>query len=524
MRKLVVYLLLICMLALVGCQAQQKSTKEEKQANSLERSNTLVIGTEYEYNFINPVLDRSVFDHLIYRGLMKFNKDNQPEPDLAKSFQISPDGLAYTFVLHDNITFQDGTKLTAEDVIFTIESIMNKDNLSRIQPEYTEIDEVKKINDYELAIYLKNSFPPLLDKLTVGVIPKHIFAGKDLNIAPENMQPVGTGPYYVKTWEKGKKLVLKANEHYEKQAPSIKTVIFKYIPDHNVRALQLKTGEIDLTLLQPSQVEKMAELPNIDIYNVETADYRGMMFNMKKPLWQDINVRKAFSYAVDRQAVVDGLLMGYGFPAYSPIQLNQFNNDKIEKYEYDIKKANELLEQTGWQLHDDGFRYKNGKKLAFSIVSPASDEIRTNIAAYLASQFAEIGADVKTEAIDWSVLKIEDHDAFILGWGSPFDADDHTYKLFHSSEIGNGYNYGSYQNPIIDELLTRARTTVDREKRKEIYGQFQTELLKDPPYIFISYLKAVYGVNERVDGIVEKPLGHGGQGFTWNLEEWTLND
>lgn len=146
------------------------------------------------------------------------------------------------------------------------------------------------------------------------------------------------------------------------------------------------------------------------------------------------------------------------------------------------------------------------------------------MATYLASQYAEIGADVITEALDWSVINIEETDAFILGWGSPFDADDHTFKLFHSNAIGLGYNYGSYQNKQIDQLLTLARVTTNEDERKELYQQFQTKLAEDPPYVFISYLKAVYGVNKRVNGVVEKTLGHHGSGFIWNLEDWTLND
>lgn len=518
------FTLILLLFIMTGCQSQQNSPKVEGQSSQLNRSETLIIGTDSEDEFINPVLDSSRFDHLIYRGLMKFDKDNQPKPDLAKSVEVSADGLSYTFQLNEHITFQDGTNLTADDVVFTIESIQDEGNLSRIRPEFSEIKSIKKISDYEIVVSLHNPFPPLLDKLTVGIIPKHIFADKDLNIALENSQPVGTGPYKVKKWEKGKMVVLEANEKFEKKAPAIKTVIFKYIPDQNVRAIQLQTGEIDMTLLQPSQVEKIAALDNVNIYNVDTADYRSMMFNMKKPLWQDLDVRLAFSYAVDRQAVVDGILMGYGFPAYSPIQLNMFNNNEMNKFDYDIDKANELLDQAGWKLKNDGFRYKNGEKLSFSLVAPSTDEVRVNIATYLASQFSNIGADVKAEALDWSVINIEECDAFVLGWGSPFDADDHTYKIFHSSEIGEGYNYGSYHNPAIDELLTKARTISEQNKRKEIYGQFQTELVKNPPSIFIAYLKADYGVNKRVNGIVEKTLGHHGEGFIWNLEEWTLND
>lgn len=523
MKRLLGLFILLFPFIILGCAKAQTDKPLSKDGLTVERKDTLIIGFEIEPEYINPVLDDSEFDHLIYRGLMRFNEHNESVPDLARSYQVSEDGLSYTFQLHEDVKFQDGTLLTAEDVVFTFDSIFNDEIMSKIRPEYDEIAQVEKTNEFEVRVILRNPFPPLLDKLTLGILPKHIYVGKDMNTALENRKPIGTGPYQLVDWQKGSKIVLQANKYAEQQ-PSIKNVIFKHIPDHNVRTLQLQTGEIDVTLLEPSQVKKTSKLPDIQIYNVDTADYRSMMFNMKLPLWQDVNVRKAFSYAIDREAVVDGLLLGYGFPAYSPLQLHPFLNEHIEKYSFHIEKANELLEKSGWMLAEDGFRYKNGEKLAFRLASPVSDETRTKMATYLASQFSEIGAEVKTEALDWSVIKIEETDAFILGWGSPFDADDHTYKLFHSNEIGMGYNYGSYQNNTIDELLAKSRVTTNEAERKELYQQFQKELAEDPPYLFIAYLKATYGVNKRVGGIVEKTLGHHGEGFIWNLEDWTLHD
>lgn len=147
------------------------------------------------------------------------------------------------------------------------------------------------------------------------------------------------------------------------------------------------------------------------------------------------------------------------------------------------------------------------------------------MANYLASQFKKIGAEVKVDALDWSVIKIDKCDAFVLGWGSPFDADAMTYSLFHSSQIGNnGYNFGSYNDPKVDELLFKGRITVDPEQKKALYQKFQQAISEDPPYNFIVYLKALYGANKKISGIKERTLGHHGAGFLWNIEEWTMND
>lgn len=500
-----------------GCS--DPSTKSSPKAEK-----SLIYAAESEYEKINPVIDTTNVDDLIFRGLMRYDEKDVPQKDLAESYTVSNDGLTYDFIIKKGVKFQDNTELKAEDVAFTINSILDDKVASKVKGEYEEIKSVEAVNDYEVKINLKAQFPPLLDKLTVGIVPKHAFDGKDINTADFNQKPIGCGPYMYSKWEKGKSLTLKAFKDFYGKAASINTVIFKFIPDGNVRALQLQTGEVDMAFLEPSQVEKIEKVDRIKVYKEPTADYRCMMYNLNFDLWKDVNVRKAFNYAVDRKAVVDGILMNYGFEAYSPLQMNQFNNENVEKYQFDIKKAEDLLDKAGWVKGSDGMRQKNGKKLAFTLTTPVTDEVRVNMANYLSSQFKKIGAEVKVDALDWSVIDIAKCDAFVLGWGSPYDADDHTYKLFHSSQIKNGYNYGAYIDPKVDELLVQGRTSADPAQREKIYKDLQERISENPPYNFIVYLKALYGVNKKIGGIKERTLGHHGAGFLWNLEEWTFND
>ncbi|MCO5385258.1 ABC transporter substrate-binding protein [Desulfosporosinus sp.] len=518
---LMVATLLVAVL-LTGCSKTSSSTVPNKTTKS---EKTLIYAAETEYEKINPVLGTTNLDDLIFRGLMRFDEKNVPQKDIAEAYTVSSDNLVYDFKLKKGIKFQDGTELKAEDVAFTINSILDEKTTSTEKAEFIEIKSVEVVGDYEVKVNLKDPFPSILDKLTIGIVPKHAFDGKDINTAEFNQKPIGSGPYMFDKWEKGKSLTLKAYKDFNGKVASINTVVFKFLPDGNVRALQLETGEVDMAFLEPSQVEKIEKTGKVTVYKVPTADYRCMMYNLNNDIWKDVNVRKAFNYAVDRKAVVDGILMGYGSAAYSPIQLNQYKNDTIEKYEYNQPKAEELLDKAGWIKGSEGIREKNGKKLAFTLTTPVTDEVRVNMANYLASQFKKIGAEVKVDALDWSVIKIDKCDAFVLGWGSPFDADAMTYSLFHSSQIGNnGYNFGSYNDPKVDELLFKGRITVDPEQKKALYQEFQQAISEDPPYNFIVYLKALYGANKKISGIKERTLGHHGAGFLWNLEEWTMND
>lgn len=507
---------------LSGCTKNNSSVKQGANQNS--QGNTIVYGSEFEDEKLNPILSPGYANDLIFRGIMRFDKDNKPQCDIAESYTRSKDNLSYDFKIKKGIKFHDGTELKAQDVVFTIKSVQNPKVNSEFKSEFEEVKEIKAEGDYQVKVVLSKPFPALLDKLTIGIVPKHILDGQDINNADFNHNPIGTGPFKFVKWEKGNNLTLvKFEDYYDKsKTGNIDKFIFKFIADYNVRAMQLETGEIDLAYVEPSQVAKLKKSDKVKIYNENTADYRCFMFNMRKDLWKDVNLRKALNYAVDRKGMVDGILEGYGVEAYSPLQKNKFNNPNVEKYNYDLNKANNLLDEAGWKKGEDGIRIKNGEKLEFTLTAPSTDEVRVKIANYLSSQFKKIGVIAKVSALDWNAIEIDKCDAFVLGWGSPFDADDHTYKLFHSSQIEKGNNFGGYSNAKVDKLLEEARTIENEAERKKLYEELQEELANDPPYNFEVYVNAIYAVNKRISDIEEKILGHHGAGFIWNAEEWNV--
>lgn len=513
-------ILVVLLLAISGCSKLDESSANEKE-------NRLVYASESEFEGLNPILEETNLDALLFRGLMRFNENNDPIEDIASSYSVSPDQLTYTFNLKTGIKFHDGTPLTSEDVIFTIESILDDKNASFLKSDFTEVDSLKKIDDQTLELNLKHPFTPILDKLTVAILPKNAFENGDMRTSDFNSHPIGAGPYMFEKWDRGDSLTLKAYKDFHGTKPAIEKMIFKFIPDSNVRALQLKSGEVDIALLDPVQVQAFEKEQSIKIYNVDSADYRAILFNMRKDLWKDKDVRRAFSYATDRSQIVKGILKGYGTEAYSPLQKHPFKNDDVEKYEYNIEKAKDLLDGADWKEGKDGFRYKNGEKLSFTITAPVTDSVRVNLANYAAEGFKKIGADVNVDALDWSSIIIEETDAFMVGWGSPYDADHHTSILFNTDEsslTSTGYNFGGYSNEKIDKLLEKGRLSTDIEERKSIYMEFQRELALDPPFDFMVYVNAVYGINKNVIGVEQRILGHHGSGFLWNVEEWSWDD
>ena len=419
----------------------------------------------------------------------------------------------------ENATWHDGEPVTAEDVKFTIEAIMNPENGSKNAPNYEDVQEINVIDDHTISFQLDAPNVAFLDYMTMAVLPKHLLEGEDMQTSDFFRNPVGTGPYKLESWEKGQAITLTRNEDYFKGTPNIDTIVFKIVEDDNAKALQLRSGELNLALLTPKDAAAFTEDESYTCYDMKTSDYRGIMFNFANEYWQNNrDLIPAVCYGIDRQAIVDAVLLGQGMTAYGPLQRNIYNNENVEHYDYDPAKAKAVLEDAGCEMGEDGFYYRNGEKVGFVISVGAGDQVRADIAQIAAQELKEIGMDVTVEIptqVDWGGQM-----AYLIGWGSPFDADDHTYKVFGTDK---GANYSSYSNELVDQYLTKARQSDDPEVRKEAYARFLEELAKDPAYAFICYIDANYVADSRIQGIDSHTvMGHHGVGIFWNVKDWTI--
>ncbi len=353
----------------------------------------------------------------------------------------------------------------------------------------------------------------------MAVLPSHLLEGEDMQESDFFRHPVGTGPYQLERWDVGQSIVLTKNEGYYLGAPKIDTVIFKIVADDNAQAMQLESGELDLALLDPKNAANFEGRDGFTCYDMTTADYHGILFNFANDYWtENRDLIPAVCCALDRQAIIDSVLLGQGMAAYSPLQRNRFNNENVERYDYDPDRARQILEDAGCVLGDDGFYTRNGEPVGFTISVMAGEQDRIDIAQAAAQQLREVGIQCTVEIpaqMDWGGQM-----ACLIGWGSPFDADDHTYKVFGT---GKGANYSSYSNEKVDEYLTLARQSDDPAVRGEYYGKFQEELAKDPAYAFLCYIDANYVTNSNIQGIAaDTVLGHHGVGIFWNIHQWTI--
>ena len=508
MKKIVLLLLMLALLfTLAACGAQG------------EESSTLVYGSG-DYTRINPAMDEhGEINILIFNGLTAHDGENRVVPGLAKSWSFDAGTCTYTFYLEEDVTWHDGEPFTAEDVKFTIEAIMDPENGSENAPNFEDVLEITVLDAHTVSFRLDAPNVAFLDYMTMAVLPKHLLEGENMQEAEFFRHPIGTGPYKLESWDEGQAITLVKNEDYFKGTAKIDRIIFKIVTDDNAKAMQMRSGELDLALLTPRDSESFEGNEDYRVYNMKTSDYRGILFNFWNPYWTDNkDIIPAICYALDREAILNAVVLGHGDVAYGPLQRNIYNNENVEKYTCNTETARRILEDAGCTMGANGFYERGGEEIGFVISVGAGDQVRLDIAQAAAQQLREVGINCTVEVptrVDWGGQM-----AYLIGWGSPFDADDHTYKVFGTDK---GANYSGYSNADVDRYLTEARRSDDPAIRAEAYNKFQEALAGDPAYAFICYVDADYVAVAGIKGIApDTVMGHHGVGIFWNVTEWTI--
>ena len=437
-----------------GESAGEESASEAATASGTEEEPTTLVYGSGDYTRINPAMDEhGEINLLLFNGLTGHDGDNAVVPALAKSWDFDEETCTYTFHLEEDVRWHDGEPFTAEDVQFTIEAIMDPENGSENAPNFEDVEEITVIDDHTISFRLSAPNVAFLDYMTMAILPKHLLEGEDMQTSdffrtPDRHQARTSS----RAGTRGRRITLEKNADYFRGEPNIDTIVFKIVPDDNAKALQLRAGELDLALLTPKDAATFADEEGFACYDMETADYRGILFNFQNEYWQENrDLIPAVCYAIDREAIIDAVLLGQGMAAYGPLQRNIYNYEDVEHYDYDPEKARAVLEAAGCVLGEDGFYTRNGESVVWFVLSVgAGDQVRIDMAQIVAQQLREIGMDVTVDIpaqVDWSGQM-----AYLIGWGSPFDADDHTYKVFGTDK---GANYSGYSNADVDRYLDR---------------------------------------------------------------------
>ena len=511
-----------------GSEKAPETAKAQTEAGAAESGEaregggTIVYGSN-DYTRINPAMDEhGEINVLIFDGLTDHDGNNEVVPRLAKSWDYDEENSTYTFHLEEGVKWHDGEPFTAEDVKFTIEAIMDPANESENAPNYEDVESITVIDDHTIEFKLSAPNVAFLDYMTMPILPKHLLEGENMQESDFFRAPVGTGPFKLAKWDEGQQIVLEKNEDYFAGPAKIDSIIFKIVSDDNAKALQLKSGELNLAQVTPKDAVTFEGDDAYNVYTMSTSDYRGILYNFRNEYWQEnADLIPAINYCIDRQAIIDAVLLGHGQIAYGPLQKNKYNCEDVEKYDFNLDKAAEAFTAGGCDKDDEGYWPRVVNRICFTIDATPSDQVRIDMAQIAAQQLKEAGLDVRAEVpaegIDWG-----GQECCIIGWGSPFDADDHTYKVFGTDK---GANYNGYSNEKVDTYLKAARETTDENERMTQYALFQKELAKTPAFTFFCYIDAMYVGAKNISGIDQNMvLGHHGVGIFWNVCDWTISE
>ncbi|MDG4830700.1 ABC transporter substrate-binding protein [Solwaraspora sp. WMMD1047] len=493
-------------------------------------SGTVVVATAGEPEALNPVLNYGVDGaSLIFDGLVARDARNELVPALARELpQVSPDGRTVTAKLRDGVLFHDGSPLSAQDVVFTYQAVLDPKVDSTLRSDLDMLASVTASDPATVVFTLKYAYAPFLQRLALGIVPAKAFAGQDINKAEFNRRPVGTGPYRVESWTPGDRLVLAANDRYWDGKPKNSGLVVAFVADDNVRAQRTLAGEFDAAELPPKLAAGFAEQDGYRVQRVPTADYRGVMLPMDHPVTGDLAIRRALNAAVDRQAMVTGVLGGAGEPAFGPVPpTSEFAEPSIAgNPAADPAAATAVLDAAGWTPGPDGIRVRDGRQAALTLMYPAADSLRKELALAVTADAKKVGIKVTPEGLTWDAITPRmKTDALIMGYGTPYDPDFVSYKLFGSAFAGQGFfNPGSYRSAVTDQALRDGRESADPATRKTAYAAFQRQLAIDVPWVFLTYLQHTYVTKETVAGVTPRVEPHEhdiANSLWWNVDSWT---
>ncbi len=477
-----------------------------------------------QINVDNDIYSRWITVLNIFEPLMIYDFDEiKLRPLLAQSYEISPDGLQVTFHLRDDIHFSDGVPITADDVIFTYETIRNpKIDAANIANFYIDVNRVEKIDQRTVRFFMDRFHFKALEVLSfwdIGIYPKHIYQFDDpAQFNKRASNPVGSGPYVFESWETGRQIVLRRNENYWGPKPPLRKVAYRFITNAVASVQALRAHQVDLVIPEP---EQFADLVNDAEFNRDFAcvsyyspgtPFFYIGWNQDTPYFTDRRVRLAMTHILNRDQIVSELLKDFGQVITGPFYIKGAQNDpNIRPWPYDLQKAKQLLDEAGWRDSDgDGLRDKNGTPFRFKFLYSIDNTLYQRLAKLLKDQCAKVGIEVVADPMEWSVLlpRLSDRkfEAMVMGWGGDIVEDN--YQILHSSQIGNrGANYVGFRNPQADALLEQIRRTMDEQKRDELSRQLHRIFHEEQPYTFLFARPTMRLVDRRFENIKVHPLG-----------------
>ena len=464
----------------------------------------------------------------LYLALLKYDRELDLTGQLAESWEISADQLSITFKLRKGLKWSDGKPFTSADCVFTLALIQDDHTQSAYKSDYAKVVRFEAPDDLTFKVYYSEPYSPALSTWSsLAMLPKHVFEHEDIMNTKLSRKPQATiGPYTLADWQGQQSILMRANPDYYDGDVWITERLTRIIPDPATQFLELSAGNIDSMGLTPTQYSRLFETKaslkaNYKRYKYLNFVYTYLGFNLTRAPFNDPLVRQALAFAIDRQELVDGVLLGLGEPLAAPYKPGTYwVNEKLKTRPYNIEKAKELLAKAGWKDSDgDGVLDRDGKPFKFTILTNNGNKQRADTATIIQHRLKNVGVKVEVRLVEWSAfienfINKRNFEAVLLGWSLSPDPDQ--YNIWHSSQTGERqFNFLTYNNPKVDEALIAATRTFDKAERKKHYDIVQEEIYKDVPMVFLYAPYSLPVMHKRIHGIDPAPAGIG-----HNSEKW----
>ena len=537
-KKLLSLLLVVAMTAsmVVGCGSKEEVTNTpaastEDAAVTEEAKDSVIVamghGSEPEAGF-DPAYGWGAGEHvhepLIQSTLTVTTTDLAIAYDLATDMQVSEDGMVWTVTIRDDVKFTDGESLTASDVAFTYNTVKATSSVN----DFTMLKEAVAVDDTTVEFHMEKEYSiwPYTMAI-VGIVPEHAY-GPDYGL-----NPIGSGRYIMKQWDKGQQIIFEANPDYYGKEVQMKKVTVVFM-DEDAAFAAAKAGQVDLAYTAASYSEQA--VAGYELLAFASVDNRGFNLPATKAttnadgtvvgndFTSDVNVRRAINIGIDREQMIENVMYGYGTPAYSVCDGLPWYNEAAE-VAYDFEGAVALLDEAGWVAGEDGIREKDGVRAAFTLMYPASDSVRQMMAADAANQLKALGIEVQIEGVGWDVAYGRAlSEPLVWGWGAHTPME--VYNIYHT--MGDSAEYSPYANETVDKYMDEALAADSLEEAYELWKKAQwdgeTGVIQDGdiPWIWLANIDHLYWSRENLNVAEQKihPHGHGWSVVN-NVDQWT---
>lgn len=499
-------------------EAAEAETDETEAAEPV----TLRLGLDVDAGTGDPRLaqDTSAFRlrELLFNGLVYIESDYSPKPDLAESWE-NPDDQTWVFHLRQGVKFHNGQELTAEDVKYTYETILDEAFAAPLRAFYEPIQSIEVIDEHTIQFSLDSAYGPFLSYMDMGIVPKAVAEEQGEAFG---VNPVGSGPFKFISWQRGDTIELEAFEDHFNGRPNVDKVVIKVVPDNSARAVAVESGDLDFiqSPVSPQDVIRLESTPGVKVERIPASGYTYINLNTADPILSDVRVRQALAHLVNRQQILDTIYKSIGQIANSPIPPGMWAfADDVAGYDYDPERAAALLDEADWTLGADGIRAKDGQPLALTIRTHSEDPDRRQVIEVLQAEFSNAGIQADTNVVEWpsyfADIQESKYQVAVIGWLNLTNPDRAMFRAF---TIDGPANYGKYENAEVDQLIRDARTSLNQDEARAMYQQASRLIAQDVPYIFLQYQEYIAIYRDSLQGFVPNPV------VNWrSMKDVTLN-